>query len=50
MPGRSGSTGCAARLEGFRFLGFELDPDYAEIARARVLHWEGQRESAEEGK
>lgn len=31
----SGSTGKAALLEGFRFLGAELDPDYAEIARAR---------------
>jgi DNA modification methylase len=23
-------------LEGFRFLGIELDPEYCEIARARV--------------
>jgi site-specific DNA-methyltransferase (adenine-specific) len=33
----SGSTGKAALLEGFRFLGAELDPEYAEIARARCL-------------
>lgn len=32
----SGSTGKAARLEGFRFLGFEQDPEYAAIARARA--------------
>lgn len=32
----SGSTGKAARLEGFEFLGFELDPDYAAIATARI--------------
>lgn len=31
----SGSTGKAALLEKFRFLGAELDPAYAEIARAR---------------
>lgn len=33
----SGSTGRGAVLEGFKFLGFELDPKYAEIARARIL-------------
>lgn len=32
----SGSTGKAAVLEGFRFLGLELDPDYAAIAEARL--------------
>lgn len=32
----SGSTGKAAMLEGFRFIGCELDPDYAVIARARI--------------
>ena len=32
----SGSTGAAAVLEGARFLGFEQDGDYAEIARARI--------------
>lgn len=37
----SGSTGCAAVLERRRFLGIELDPGYAEIARARIAHWEG---------
>lgn len=36
----SGSTGCAAVLERRRFLGIELDPGYAEIARARIAHWE----------
>jgi site-specific DNA-methyltransferase (adenine-specific) len=35
----SGSTGCAAALEGRRFLGIELDTTYAEIARARIAHW-----------
>jgi site-specific DNA-methyltransferase (adenine-specific) len=32
----SGSTGKAAALEGFQFLGFELDPQYAAIANARI--------------
>lgn len=36
----SGSTGKAALLEGFRFIGCELSPDYAEIAIARLLHAE----------
>ena len=36
----SGSTGCAAALEGFDFIGCELDDDYAEIARARIGWWE----------
>jgi len=34
----SGSTGKAAVLEGFRFLGIELDPEYVEIAEARIRH------------
>lgn len=32
----SGSTGRAAVLEGFRFVGIELDPAYLEIAEARI--------------
>jgi site-specific DNA-methyltransferase (adenine-specific) len=32
----SGSTGKAARLEGFRFLGIESDRDYLRIARRRI--------------
>lgn len=37
----SGSTGCAAALEGRRFLGIEREPAYVEIARARIAHWAG---------
>jgi DNA modification methylase len=33
----SGSTGKAAVMEGFRFIGCELSDDYVEIARARIL-------------
>jgi DNA modification methylase len=32
----SGSTGKAAHLEGFQFIGIEQDPEYVEIARARI--------------
>ena len=32
----SGSTGKAAALEGFRFIGIELDPGYFEIAKRRI--------------
>jgi DNA modification methylase len=35
----SGSTGCAATLEGFRFVGCELSDEYTAIARARIAHW-----------
>ena len=35
----SGSTGAAAALEGRRFLGIELSPEYVEIASARITHW-----------
>lgn len=34
----SGSTGKAAMLEGFEFVGFELSEEYAEIANARIDH------------
>jgi DNA modification methylase len=34
----SGSTGKAAVREGFSFVGCELDPDYYEIAKARVTN------------
>lgn len=35
----SGTTGCAAVQEGFRFIGIEKEAEYAEIARARIAHW-----------
>jgi DNA modification methylase len=40
----SGSTGKAAALEGFRFVGIELDPDYLTIAQARIDHAMAQKE------
>jgi len=34
----SGSTGKGAVIEGFTFVGIELDPDYVAIATARIQH------------
>jgi site-specific DNA-methyltransferase (adenine-specific) len=34
----SGSTGKAAALEGFSFIGIDLSAEYAEIAKARIDH------------
>ena len=43
----SGSTGKAAMLEGLRFVGAELSPEYIEIARARIGHAAGQTRQKE---
>jgi len=43
----SGSTGKAAILEGFRFVGCELSDEYIEIARARIGHAAGQSRQKE---
>lgn len=40
----SGSTGKAAMLEGFSFIGIEQDSDYAAIAEARIKHALDNRE------
>jgi site-specific DNA-methyltransferase (adenine-specific) len=39
----SGSTGIAARIEGFRFVGMEMDEDYFKIAEARIAAYEEYR-------
>jgi hypothetical protein len=38
----SGTTGIAAVLEGFDFIGIEREPEYVAIARARIAHWAAQ--------
>ena len=43
----SGSTGCAAVLEGFAFVGIEREPEYADIAEARIGWWEKHRGDGE---
>ena len=35
----SGTTGIAALLEGFDFIGCEISQEYADIATARMAHW-----------
>lgn len=42
----SGTTGIAAVLEGFRFVGVEREPDYLSIAQARIRFWETHGEDA----
>ena len=36
----SGTTGIAAKLEGFNFIGSEMEAEYAAIARARIEAWQ----------
>lgn len=40
----SGTTGCAAILEGFGFIGMEREEEYVEIARRRIQYWGEQGE------
>lgn len=42
----SGTTGCAAVLEGFQFLGMEREAEYVAIANARISYWAGQSGAA----
>jgi site-specific DNA-methyltransferase (adenine-specific) len=43
----SGSTGCAAVLEGFNYIGCEREAEYVAIAEARVKWWEQHPEGVE---
>jgi DNA modification methylase len=36
----SGTTGCAAALEGFGFVGIEREAEYVAIAELRIAHWQ----------
>jgi DNA modification methylase len=45
----SGSTACAAVLEGFDYLGMEMMPEYANIAEARIAYWTEQTKEDEDG-
>lgn len=38
----SGSTGCAAMVEGMRFVGIDITPEYVEIARKRIARWSAE--------
>ena len=35
----SGTTGAAAAMEGFAFIGCEREAEYIAIAEARIAHW-----------
>jgi site-specific DNA-methyltransferase (adenine-specific) len=35
----SGSTGCAAVLEGFDFVGIDITPEYVAIAQKRIDYY-----------
>ena len=37
----SGTTGCAAVMEGFDFIGIEREPEYMQICEARIRHYMG---------
>lgn len=39
----SGTTGCAAALEGMSFIGIDNEEESVEIARARIAHWRAGR-------
>jgi adenine-specific DNA-methyltransferase len=43
----SGSTGCAAALEGFDFVGIERETEYFEIAQRRIEHWRNEAKNTE---
>ncbi len=36
----SGSTGMAAKQEGFNYIGIEMDPEYCKISEARIDAWQ----------
>ena len=44
----SGSTGKAAKLEGFNFIGIEREAEYVEIARARIAAAEPDKAAPEQ--
>jgi DNA modification methylase len=43
----SGSTGCAAALEGFDFVGIEREAEYFETAQRRIEHWRNEAKNTE---
>jgi hypothetical protein len=45
----SGSTGCAAVLEGFQFIGIEQDESYAQIAERRIAFWQANGDKPVKG-
>jgi site-specific DNA-methyltransferase (adenine-specific) len=42
----SGSTGCGAVMEGFNFIGIEIDGSYYHIAEKRIEHWKNSNQES----
>lgn len=42
----SGTTGIACKLEDFDFVGIEQEPEYVDIANARINNWDNKAEEA----
>lgn len=40
----SGTTGIAATIQGFQFMGIELSEEYMKIADTRISHWVDEKE------
>jgi DNA modification methylase len=45
----SGSTGCAAALEGMHVIGIEEDGDYVAIAEKRIAYWANVAKKPKQG-
>ena len=43
----SGTTGVACKVEGFNYVGIELDAEYCKISEARIEGWEAEIEMPE---
>jgi DNA modification methylase len=44
----SGTTGIAAKIEGFNFVGIEMDDEYHKIAKARIENYTIQKEDSKQ--
>jgi DNA modification methylase len=44
----SGTTGCSAVRDGFRFIGLEGDEHNVEISTARITHWDAQGQEGQQ--
>jgi len=46
----SGTTGVACKLDGFRFVGMEQDPEYSKIAEGRIKNYKEEKEKTPKNK